>query len=107
MAVKRYKVIQRLLILFFLAYFLFFGLRTYFQIRALEAQTAALEVQKQVLTAEKQALEKEKELLQDKSYLETLARQELGYLKPGEKILIPAKPGEPRKLKPPKEEIRD
>ena len=46
------------------------------------------------LQLEKNQLEKQKELVQDEKYVEKLARENLGLVKPGEKLILLAEPGE-------------
>lgn len=55
---------------------------------------------KAAIIQERQELEQEKKLLANKSYIERVAREDLGLIKPGEILLVPGKPGEVPKAKP-------
>jgi cell division protein FtsB len=59
-------------------------------------QIEAYEAQKQALIAEREHYQKQIEQLHQASYIERLAREELGLVKPGETVIIPAVPGQVR-----------
>lgn len=62
-------------------------------------QIFELQQRKEQLLAEHEQLLKEKEKLNNPAYIERRARESLGLIKPGEKILTPAKPGQVLSLK--------
>lgn len=62
----------------------------------------AYEDQKRALLAERARLQEQIRQLNEDSYIERLAREELGLIKPGEKVIIPAVPGQVRPYIPPK-----
>ena len=59
-----------------------------------DQRLAELQQQKEQLLAEHRQLLQKKEKLHDPVYIERRARESLGLIKPGEKILTLAKPGE-------------
>lgn len=64
-----------------------------------DAQILALEEEKERLLAEQAELLQGKERLNNPVFIERRAREALGLIKPGEKILLPAEPGEVIDLK--------
>lgn len=62
-------------------------------------QILELQQRKEQLLAEHEQLLKEKEKLNNPAYIERRARESLGLIKPGEKVLTPAKPGQVLSLK--------
>lgn len=62
-------------------------------------QISELQQRKEQLLAEHEQLLKEKEKLNNPVYIERRARESLGLIKPGEKVLTPAKPGQVLSLK--------
>ncbi|GAW92237.1 FtsB family cell division protein [Calderihabitans maritimus] len=95
----KYRLIFRpnlktLIIYFLLAYLLFSFGQVHYKIRQQEAYLAQLEKQKQGLARENQKLKEQIRMLQSDAYIERIAREELGLVKPGETILLPAQPGE-------------
>ncbi len=72
------------------------------QIRLSQEQKAALQAEGKRLQEQIQQLNKD-------SYIERLAREELGLVKPGETVIIPAVPGQVRSYIPPQpgQEFRD
>ncbi|HHW06877.1 MAG TPA: septum formation initiator family protein [Clostridia bacterium] len=59
-----------------------------------DRQLLELQQRKEQLLAEHQQLLQDKEKLNSPAYIERRAREALGLIKPGEKILTPAKPGQ-------------
>lgn len=57
-------------------------------------QILELEAKKQELLAENKRLKKQEKMLYTDKMIEKLAREKLGMIKPGEKILIPVVPAE-------------
>jgi len=53
-----------------------------------------LEMKKMALELEKNKLEEQKKMVQGEKYVEKLARENLGLIKPGEKLILLAEPGE-------------
>jgi cell division protein FtsB len=66
----------------------------HYKINKVNAQIESLELKKMALQLEKNQLEKQKELVQDEKYVEKLARENLDLVKPGEKLILLAEPGE-------------
>ncbi|MGI6551962.1 MAG: septum formation initiator family protein [Bacillota bacterium] len=94
---KKLRLRRRLIpvfLLLLLAYmvFVFLGLRL--QLHSINEEIAVLEKRKISLEQEYQSLLAQKEMMSSPAYVEKRAREALGLIKPGEKILLPAKPGE-------------
>jgi len=87
MAAKRKIKVRHLLCLLFLIYVMFTLISQQFKISDLSRQNAELEAQKKVLLQEREELKKEITLLQTDEYIEGVARDELGLVKPGEYII--------------------
>lgn len=66
----------------------------HYKINVVNAEILSLEAQKSALLAEQALLNDKKELVLSKEYIEKTARENLGLVKPGEKVLLFAKPGE-------------
>lgn len=64
-----------------------------------DVQILALEQEREILLEKQQALISQKEKLDSLTYVERRAREALGLIRPGEKILIPAEQGEVMSLK--------
>ncbi len=65
----------------------FFYFPSYSRYRELKMEAEKLEAQLQVMQAQIEALQKEKQLIKnDKNYLETVIRKELGLVEPGEVV---------------------
>ncbi|NLC76254.1 MAG: septum formation initiator family protein [Clostridia bacterium] len=69
------------------------------EMRKADAQITALEERKAALLAEQQQLLEEKDKLNNPVFIERRAREALGLIKPGEKVLVPAEPGKVLALK--------
>jgi len=87
MGTKSKFKIRHLLILFFMIYVVFTLISQQFKIAKLARQEEELEAQKQVLLQEREELKKEISLLHTDDYIEGIARDELGLVKPGEYII--------------------
>ena len=72
-------------------------------------QMQAYENQKTALLQENARLKQQIQELNSDSYIERVAREELGLVKPGERVIMPAQPGQVRPLKPPQpgQQFRD
>ncbi|AOQ22590.1 Cell division protein FtsL [Moorella thermoacetica] len=64
-------------------------------------QIQAYENQKAALLQENTRLRQEIQELNSDSYIEKVAREELGLVKPGERVIMSAQPGQVRPYKPP------
>ncbi len=82
-----------LVVLLVLGYVLFSFGRVEWQIYCLDKQIKTYEYQRQLLQIENAALEIRAKKLHDQEYIETLARESLGLIKSGEKVLMEAKNG--------------
>ncbi|SHM21658.1 cell division protein FtsL [Caldanaerovirga acetigignens] len=82
-AKKRIKI-GRVLFLIFLIYFIYTFAVQQFKINDLRRQEVELSSEITRLSAEREKLKKEIELLNTESYIEELARDQLGLVKPGE-----------------------
>ncbi|WP_406677479.1 FtsB family cell division protein [Moorella sp. ACPs] len=72
-------------------------------------QIKACQEQKAVLMAESSRLHEQIKDLNNDSYIERMAREELGLIKPGETVIVPAVPGQVRPYIPPRpgQQFRD
>lgn len=95
---RKYSPGRLLLLGAALAYLLSFGYWSY-KINQYDAQIEALERQKNAVLAEQKRLLEQKELVMSPEYVEKLARENLGLVKPGEKVVLFAEPGEVMPLK--------
>lgn len=96
-----------LFIVFYLFYsFLHVGISLY----KVEKELDFYRQQKAALLAEQARLQEEIRKLNSDIYIERIAREELGLIKPGEKVILPAKPASdipPYVPPPPGHEFRD
>ncbi|MFO7152700.1 MAG: septum formation initiator family protein [Bacillota bacterium] len=83
---------SRVLLLIFLVYFVYTFTAQQLKINDLKRQEMELSREIERLSAERAELQKEIELLNTDSYIEELARDQLGLVKPGE-ILYKVSPG--------------
>jgi cell division protein FtsL len=98
----------KLIICFFIGYMVFSYGQVYFQIRELDEKIASYEKIKEELLIENDELQDEYAKLHNDTFIEKMAREKLGMVKPGETIIIPAKPGKVIPLdKPESGEIMD
>jgi cell division protein FtsL len=70
------------------------------KIRQIEREIAIKQQQKAALLLEKQALQEQKQNMNSRSFIEKVARKELGLIFPGEKVFIRGEPGNPLPLAP-------
>ncbi len=97
---RRFKwKLGSLVLLLVLGYILFSFGRVYYQIHQLNLKKSALERELHALERENRALIEKVRLVQTDAYIEKLAREELGLVKPGETIMVPAFPGDAKPLK--------
>ncbi|ADL06899.1 FtsB family cell division protein [Thermosediminibacter oceani] len=80
---KQFKL-GRIIFVLFLVYFVYTFTVQQFKINELRRQELELSQKMNQLAEERKRLEKEIELLNTKSYIEKLARDQLGLVKPGE-----------------------
>jgi len=83
---------SRVLLLIFLVYFVYTFTAQQLKINDLKRQEMELSREIERLSAERAELQREIELLNTDSYIEELARDQLGLVKPGE-ILYKVSPG--------------
>ena len=90
----KYRVKKGYLLLFCLfAYVAICFGQQFYRINHIDKEIADyLQVKKQLLE-EQELLKGEIALLQNKSYIERIAREDLGMIKPGETLLVPGEPG--------------
>jgi|GEM_PF-1482697 len=69
-------------------YIIFFAASQQFQLRQLQADIAALQTTRNILLEENMAWEEKLQLLEQDEAIEKIAREQLGMIKPGEKLLI-------------------
>jgi cell division protein DivIC len=91
MVEKKKVKIRHLLILIFLIYVVSTLILQQFKIADLTQQGAELEAQKKALLQQREELKKEISLLHTDEYIEEIARDELGLVKPGEYIIKSAR----------------
>lgn len=82
---------SRLLFIVLLGYFLYLCAGQENQLHMLDSQVSATQERLQFLQAQHAAYEQERQLLQTNGYVEKVAREELGLVKPGETPYIPGK----------------
>ena len=80
---------RTLLVLAVLAYCSAVMVRAEWQIYQLRKDLAAVQAKREILTQRRQALEEELRRLGDPKYLERVAREELGLVRPGEVLVVP------------------
>lgn len=93
---------RSLLVFIVFSYLVFTFARFGFILLQANLQIKLYEEKKAALMAEKARLEKKIQELNDDKYIERIAREELGLVKPGETIIIPAVPGQVKPYVPPK-----
>ena len=82
------------LLILVILYLLFYLAQTGYKLFLLGHQLGGYELRRAELLKETKALQEEYGRLQDKAYLERQAREQLGLIRPGEKVLVPAQPGQ-------------
>lgn len=92
---KRKKRLRRrhILLAIILAYIIYAFGSEFFTLKKLDTQYAALEAEKQSLLAKQQYLVSQHKYMLSNAFVELTARKELGFVKPGEHIILSAKPG--------------
>lgn len=96
---KLFLKLRPFIVLGIVAYILFSFGGLQMKMHQVNAQITALEEEKNLLLGEQEKLLKEKEKINDPIYIERRAREALGFIKSGEKILLPAEAGEAMPLK--------
>jgi len=94
---RRKRKIPRYAKAFFAAvgvYLLFLFLMNGYQIWQVKLNINELNLQKELLLQQQKKLENERDSLQDPEVIEKLARESLGFVKPGEILVVPAVPEE-------------
>jgi len=83
-------------------FFLIFGILIYvvicfgqqfYNLNYMDQEIASYLQKKNELLEEQEKLKAEIALLENKSYIERIAREDLGLIKPGETLLVPGEPG--------------
>ncbi len=98
----------KIIICFFVGYMIFSFGQVYFGVKDLNEKIASYEQIKEEMLEDNKVLQKEYEKLHSNAFIEKLAREKLGMVKPGEEIVLPAKPGKVIPLDKPKSgEIMD
>lgn len=77
--------------LFVMAYVLFNFGRQYYRIHQLNGEIDGYLNHKMALAQEQKLLQEEINLLNNNSYIERIAREDLGLIKPGETLIVPGK----------------
>lgn len=80
----------RLIIVVMAGYFIYSGVNQYNQLHAINREQEAVRVRLEQAREMNAGLLEERRRLNDRNYIEKLAREELGLVKPGEILYIPA-----------------
>jgi len=88
-----------IILLAVLGYVMFSFGQVYYQIHRLTLQKEELKQQLNQLKVENGNLHEKAYLVQTDAYIERLAREDFGMVKPGETVMVPAYPGEVKVLK--------
>jgi len=88
-----------ILLVLALGYVLFSFGQVYYKTYQLMDTKAMLAQQLQLLQQENRILADKYDLMQSDSYIEKLAREDLGLVKPGETVVVPALPGDVKLFK--------
>lgn len=83
-------------------YLLFSFAHLSYRLHQTNLQVKVYEDKKKALLAERERFQELIKQLNDDNYIERMAREELGLVKPGETVIIPAVPGQARSYIPPK-----
>lgn len=87
----KFKIKKRFLVLLFIFGYVAFNFgHQFWRINQLEKEIANYNATKVAVLEEQKRLQEEIDLLQNKSYIERVAREQLGLIKPGEVLLVPA-----------------
>jgi cell division protein FtsB len=105
---KRFQTWHILLLLIFAFIVYSFG-SEYLKLDKLNQKYMALQVEKQSLLLQEKMLLSQHKYMESPAFIELTARKELGFIKPGEYLVVAAKPGNVKilKKKPSLEEIKD
>lgn len=96
----KYRFKKRFLILFcVLGYVVFSFGQQFYKIYSINNEISSCLNDKAALVQEQKGLEEEISLLQNKSYIERIAREDLGMIRPGETLLVPGQTGDIREAK--------
>ncbi|ATW26997.1 FtsB family cell division protein [Candidatus Formimonas warabiya] len=97
---NKYHIKKRFFVIFcVLSYVgICFG-QQFYHIHTINQEIAGYVQEKNDLIREQKNLQQEINLLQNKSYIERIAREDLGLIKPGETLLVPGHPGDMPKAK--------
>lgn len=99
---KRGLIFKRIILLIIGGYLFFSFSHMAYVLYQTNAEIKYYEEKKQALLTQRTLLEEQIRQLDDDQYIERLAREELGLVKPGERLIIPAVPGQTRPYVPPK-----
>jgi len=91
---------RTVVIVVIVGYLAFFSARVCFWAWHINNDLGRYQQQKQTMLQQQQALQEEVRLLHTNAYIERLAREELGLIKPGETLLLQAQQGDPQPLRP-------
>jgi len=100
----KYRVKKRFFLLFFIFSYvaICFG-QQFYRINNIDKEIDNYLHEKNELIEERESLKAEIALLENESYIERIAREDLGLIKPGETLLVPGAPGNLPEVKPMKE----
>jgi cell division protein FtsB len=91
----KYRVKKRFFVLFLVVGYVVISFGQQFsKINSIDKEINGYLQEKKVLAQEQKTLENEISLLQNKSYIERIAREDLGLIKPGETLLVPGEEGD-------------
>jgi len=94
---RKSKYVFKKRFLFFLSIIVYvvicFG-QQFYRIAAINSEIDSYLNTKKQLMEEQENLMEEIKLLENRSYIERIAREDLGLIKPGETLLVPGKPGD-------------
>ena len=105
---KRFQTWHIILLLIFVFIVYSFG-SEYLKLNKLNSKYMALQFEKQSLLLQEKVLLSQHKYMESPAFIELTARKELGLIKPGEHLVVSAKPGDVKilKKKPALEEIKD
>lgn len=97
----KYRIKKRFFLFFcLLAYVAVCFGQQFYQLRNMDKEIDGYVQVKKELLEEQKNLQAEIALLENKSYIERIAREDLGLIKPGETLLVPGEPGKMPEVKP-------
>jgi cell division protein DivIC len=96
----KYRIKKRFFVLFLIIGYvgISFG-QQFYKINSIDKEINSYLQTKKALAQEQEKLQDEIKLLENKSYIERIAREDLGLIKPGETLLVPGEEGDIRKAK--------